>query len=116
MEVSLMGLFAPLDEDAADVLFEKAISRFSEINDRFSFDNLFRLLLLLDYDHEDAREAILARCSLSLLVFQERMENQAYKKISLNEKISSDLRSLFETIPSGQFSPGQNQRHGEKYQ
>ncbi len=77
------------DED-----IEQRLDQHRIINDRFTFDDLFRWLLRLGYDHEECKETILANCSLSTLVFQERIENDYYLSISKDEKLSSDLRKL----------------------
>jgi hypothetical protein len=61
------------------------------INDRFSFDNTFRLLLKEGFSYESAKIFITNNYSLSALVFQERIENGFYKKISCEENISTDL-------------------------
>jgi hypothetical protein len=52
------------------------------VYDRFTFDNLFRLLLKNGFDHDEARDFILANCSLSALVFQERLHNNGYLRLS----------------------------------
>ncbi len=49
------------------------------IYELFSFDNLFRLLLKNGLDNEEALGFILGHCSLSALVFQERIHNKRYK-------------------------------------
>ena len=76
-----------------------------QINDRFSFDRLFRKLLNNGYTHEVALEVILSHFSLSTLVFQERVENGFYLKITREGEISSDLLALknhiFNRILSG---------------
>ena len=64
------------------------------IYDRFSFDNFFRLLLNNDFDHEEALNFILCNCSLSTLVFQERIYNKYYLNISTEETIFDDLIDL----------------------
>ena len=53
----------------------------------FSFDNFFRLLLKNEYDHEQALDFILCHCSLSALVWQERIHNQKYCKLSATDAI-----------------------------
>lgn len=53
-----------------------------EIYDRFSFDGLFKLLLNIGFEHEEALEFIISNCELSALVFQERIDNLYYQKIS----------------------------------
>ena len=57
----------------------------------FSFDNLFRLLLKNGYDNEEALYFILRSCSLSALVFQERIHNKRYKKLSAKDALPPDL-------------------------
>lgn len=60
------------------------------VYDRFTFDNLFRLLLANDFDHEDALYFMLANCALSALVFQERIHNKKYRKLSPDDVLSTD--------------------------
>jgi len=74
--------------------FSKNNEGLYKIYDRFSFDNLFRLLLNNDFDHEEALSFVLNNCSLSALVFQERIYNKRYLNISTEEKISEDLIDL----------------------
>lgn len=64
------------------------------VYDRFTYDDVFRFLLSMDYDHETANEIIVMNCNLSALVFQERIYNKYYRKITLNEKISEDLELM----------------------
>jgi len=52
------------------------------IYELFSFDNFFRLLLKNDFSREEAIDFIIANCSLSGLVFQERIHNKSYLKLS----------------------------------
>lgn len=59
--------------------------------DRFTFDKIFRFLLLNDFDHEDAKDMILYNCSLSALVLQERIHNRYYYKMGAKDEISDDL-------------------------
>jgi hypothetical protein len=77
---------------------ENKILEFLEQNkecyDRFTFDNVMRFLLSEDFDNEEAKDMILFHCSLSALTFQERIFNNYYKKISVQETISEDLREL----------------------
>ncbi len=61
------------------------------VYDRYTFDNLFRLLLKNSFDHEEALFFILGNCSLSALVFQERIHNKAYKELSEEDALSPDL-------------------------
>lgn len=73
------------------VSFQKNSDGMYKIYDRFSFDKLFRILLRKDFDEEEALQFLLNNCALSSLVFQERIYNKYYKKISLEEAISADL-------------------------
>jgi hypothetical protein len=63
--------------------------------DRFSFDNLFRLLLAAEMEHEDALMFMLAHCSFSALVFQERIHNQAYRDLRAEDELAPDLAALW---------------------
>jgi hypothetical protein len=74
--------------------YEKNEEGLYKLYDRFSFDNFFRLLLDNDFDHEEALDFILCNCSLSTLVFQERIYNKYYLNISTEETISDDLLDL----------------------
>ena len=62
--------------------------------DRFTFDKIFRFLLLNDFDLEDAKDLILYNCSLSALVLQQRIDNRYYRKIKTQDEISKDLLAL----------------------
>lgn len=57
----------------------------------YTFDNLFRLLLKNNFDHEEALDFVLFNCSLSALVFQERIHNKAYEKLSAKDALPPDL-------------------------
>ncbi|MDH5414371.1 MAG: hypothetical protein OEW87_09560 [Flavobacteriaceae bacterium] len=57
----------------------------------YTFDNLFRLLLKNNFDHKEALCFILSNCSLSALVFQERIHNKRYRKLSGNDALPADL-------------------------
>lgn len=70
------------------------------INDRFTFDNLYRKLLQENYSHSEAKDFILNNYSLSSLVFQERIENNFFSKIKINQ-ISEDLIELKNKIYKG---------------
>jgi hypothetical protein len=59
----------------------------------YTFDNFFRLLLKNGFKHEESLLFILFNCSLSALVFQERIHNKRYKKLSAKDAISPDLAS-----------------------
>lgn len=64
------------------------------IYELYSFDNLFRLLLKNGFDHKEALWFILANCSLSALIFQERIHNKRYKKLSGKDAKPPDLAAL----------------------
>ena len=57
----------------------------------YTFDNLFRLLLKNDFDHEEALCFVLCNCSLSALVFQERIHNKGYKRLFAKDALPADL-------------------------
>ena len=57
----------------------------------YTFDNLFRLLLKSDFVHEEALDFILANCSLSAYVFQERIHNEGYTKLSAKDALHPAL-------------------------
>jgi len=57
----------------------------------YTFDNLFRLLLKNNFNHREALCFILCTCSLSALVFQERLHNKRYKKLSAEDAIDPNL-------------------------
>jgi hypothetical protein len=78
-----------------DILkFERTEEGLFKIYDRFSFDELFRLLLINGFEHEEALSFILCNCALSALVFQERIYNSYYLNIHVEDVISSDLLQL----------------------
>lgn len=60
------------------------------VYDRFTFDNLFRLLLKADFDYKDALYFMLANFSLSALVFQERIHNKKYRKLPAGDVLPPD--------------------------
>jgi len=57
----------------------------------YTFDNLFRLLLKNGFDHGDSLDFILSNCSLSALVFQERIHNKRYRELSGKDALPPDL-------------------------
>lgn len=71
---------------------------FMELNDRFSFDDVFRRLLAEGYDNDEAMQYILDNYSLGLIVMQERVENNFYEQINQSDKISSDLKKWRDEI------------------
>ena len=66
-----------------------------KVFDRFTFDYLFKRLLVDGYDHEEAKDTILYNCALSLLVMQERIDNEYYLEITANDEIAPDLMELY---------------------
>ena len=62
--------------------FEKNGEGLYKIYDRCSFDEIFRLFLGEDFEYKDILDFILCNCSLSALVFQERIHNKRYLDIS----------------------------------
>lgn len=60
------------------------------VYDLYTFDNLFRLLLANGFDHEDALSFILANCSLSGRVFQEKIHNLNYEELSADDALPAD--------------------------
>jgi hypothetical protein len=81
-------------DDEIDKILEDLFERHRNAFDRFTFDHVFRELLRLGFDHEEAKDMILYTCCLSALVLQERVHNGYYLKISENEKLSQDLIDL----------------------
>lgn len=79
-----------------DELIYKFLKKHKECFDRFTFDKVFRFLLSQSFDAEQAKDMIINHCLLSPLVAQERIENGFYRKISIEEEISSDLRQLID--------------------
>lgn len=55
------------------------------IYELYSFDNFFRLLLKNGLDHEEAIDFMMAYCSFSGIVFQERIHNKRYLKLSAKD-------------------------------
>jgi hypothetical protein len=57
------------------------------VYDRFTFDNFFRLLLAHEYDYEDAMDFMIANCSFSALMWQERIYNKRYRKLKAEDAL-----------------------------
>jgi len=80
-----------------DLGFLKAFPRDANgmyiIYELFSFDNLSRLLLKNGFDNEEALYFILRCCSLSALVFQERIHNKKYKRLFAKGALPPNLAS-----------------------
>jgi len=66
-----------------------------EVYDRFTFDYLFKGLLADGYDHEEAKDIILYNCTLSTLVTQERIDNDYYLEVSINDGMAPDLLDMY---------------------
>lgn len=65
-----------------------------KVYDRFTFDDLFRLLLSRDFEHEEALNFILCNCSLRAIIFEERIYNKYYLSISAGDITSPDFATL----------------------
>ena len=87
---------------------EELIGKNSEVFDRFTFDGFFRRLLKDGCDHEEAKDFILYNCALSTLVFQERIYNEYYLDINVNDSISEDLLRLKNYIYNKEFFKNRN--------
>jgi hypothetical protein len=61
------------------------------VYDLFTFDNLFRLLVKADLEHEEALSLILARCALSAIVFQERIHNRRYRSLMAQDAVPVEI-------------------------
>ncbi|MBS1521443.1 MAG: hypothetical protein JST50_10630 [Bacteroidetes bacterium] len=81
-----------------DEEIEEFLKQHETCFDRFTFDKIFRFLLANDFSHEDAKDTILFNCSLSALVLQERIHNNYYEKIEVDEEMSRDLISFKKEI------------------
>jgi hypothetical protein len=73
------------------IKFPKDKSGMYIVYELYTFDNLFRLLLKNNFDYEESLDFVLFNCSLSALVFQERIHNEAYEKLSAEDALPLDL-------------------------
>jgi hypothetical protein len=64
------------------------------VYDLYSFDNFFRLLLKNGLDFEEALNFILSNSSLSAIVFQERIHNKGYVRLSAKDALSPQAASV----------------------
>ncbi|MCJ7458874.1 MAG: hypothetical protein MUP17_07770 [candidate division Zixibacteria bacterium] len=71
--------------------FPKETSGLYIVYELYTFDNLLRLLLKHGLDHEESLDFIIYNCSLSGIVFQERIFNKKYKKLSAKDALPPDL-------------------------
>lgn len=60
------------------------------VYENYTFDNLFRLLLKSGMCAEDALSFVLANCSLSAVVFQDRIHNKQYRKLLAKNALPPD--------------------------
>lgn len=70
-------------------VFPKDESELYIVYDRFTFLQLFKLLLKEGLEHEEALFFILANCSLSAIVFQDYFHNEAYLEITTENVLES---------------------------
>jgi hypothetical protein len=66
-----------------------------EVYDRFTFDYLFKRLLADGCDNEEAKDTILYHCALSTLVMQERIYNEYYSEMSVDNVWAPDLLNMY---------------------
>jgi hypothetical protein len=66
-----------------------------EVYGRFTFDYLFKRLLADGYDYEEAKDTILYNCALSTLTMQERIYNEYYLEMSVDDSWSPDLLAMY---------------------
>ncbi len=71
------------------------IKEYHDVFDRFTFDYLFKRLLADGYDNEEAKDIILYNCALSIIVTQERMDNDYYLEISVSVGMAPDLLEMY---------------------
>jgi hypothetical protein len=83
-----------MDLETEDELLDYVKQNY-EVFDRFTFDYLFKRLLADGYDNEQAKDVILYNCALSLLVMQERLDNDYYLKMKADDVIAPDLLDLY---------------------
>ncbi|NIR52349.1 hypothetical protein GWO43_27295 [candidate division KSB1 bacterium] len=60
----------------------------------FTFDNLFRLLLKHDFDHQEAMDFLIATCSFSAPIFQEKIFNKEYENLKAQDALSPEEASV----------------------
>lgn len=59
----------------------------------FTFDNLFKLLLKDGFEHDEACDFMIANCSFSAVVFQERIHNKRYRRIRTKDVLNAEEAS-----------------------
>jgi hypothetical protein len=67
--------------------FPKDASDLYIVYENYTFDNLFRLLLKSGMCSECALSFVLANSSLSAVVFQDRIHNRQYRKLSAKDAL-----------------------------
>jgi hypothetical protein len=82
------------------------LEQYYECYDRFTFNKHIRYLLRHGYDHEEAKDLILAHCVLSALSLQEMIYNEYYLKISIEETFSEDLKKEIELAQNEELNNG----------
>jgi hypothetical protein len=55
----------------------------------YTFDNFFRLLLKNKFSYIEAVDFIISKCSISGVVFQERIYNKKFKELSIEDVLNS---------------------------
>lgn len=71
--------------------FPKDVSGLYIVYELYTFDNLFRLLLKSEFEYEETLDFILGNCSLSAVVFQERIHNRKYKRLLAKDALGADV-------------------------
>jgi hypothetical protein len=74
--------------------FPKSREGLYYVYDLYSFDNFFRLLLKNGLDFEEALSFILSNSSLSAIVFQERIHDKGYVRLSAIDALSPKAASV----------------------
>jgi hypothetical protein len=70
--------------------FPKGTDGLHIVYEPYTFDNMFRLLLKSGMCSEEALSFVLANCSLSAVVFQDRIHNERYSELSAKDALPPD--------------------------
>jgi hypothetical protein len=62
--------------------------------DLYTFDNMFCLLLKEGFDHEEVMDFMMAECSFSAVVFQERIHNRKCRRLRAKDAVNSEDAAL----------------------
>jgi len=73
---------------------DEALNDLYIVYELYTFDNLFRLLLKSGFDHEEALLFILGHASLSAYVFQERIHNKKYRRLTAEDALPPDMAAI----------------------